>query len=66
MQPILDLISEYSGWKLTLLAGGPEPADAGRLNMVRYVFALMCYSRAWFSYELGIVFIPAQHLGQFP
>ena len=36
-QPILDLIAEYSGWKVTLIAGGPEPADAGRLNMCRQV-----------------------------
>ncbi|KAF9471309.1 hypothetical protein BDN70DRAFT_939042 [Pholiota conissans] len=33
-QPILDLISDYTGWKVTLIAGGPEPADNGRLNMV--------------------------------
>ena len=38
VQPILDLISEHTGWAVTLIAGGPEPADCGRLNMVRYNF----------------------------
>ncbi|KJA13066.1 hypothetical protein HYPSUDRAFT_209854 [Hypholoma sublateritium FD-334 SS-4] len=33
-QPILDLIAEYSGWKVSLFAGGPEPADGGRLNTI--------------------------------
>ncbi|KAF9471899.1 hypothetical protein BDN70DRAFT_819435 [Pholiota conissans] len=33
-QPILDMIADYTGWKATLIAGGPEPADNGRLNMV--------------------------------
>ncbi|KAF9522828.1 hypothetical protein CPB83DRAFT_840208 [Crepidotus variabilis] len=33
-QPILDLIADYTGWKVTLIAGGPEPADKGRLNVV--------------------------------
>ncbi|KAF9522755.1 hypothetical protein CPB83DRAFT_899379 [Crepidotus variabilis] len=33
-QPILDLMAEYTGWKMTLVAGGPEPADNGRLNVV--------------------------------
>jgi len=36
-QPILDLISEATGWKTTLLAGGPEPAHGGRLNVIRYI-----------------------------
>jgi hypothetical protein len=38
VQPILDLIADYTGWKATLLVGGPEPADQGRLNIMRYVF----------------------------
>ncbi|KAF8201854.1 hypothetical protein BJ912DRAFT_843261, partial [Pholiota molesta] len=33
-QPILDMIADYTGWKVTLIAGGPEPADSGRLNMI--------------------------------
>ena len=37
-QPILDLISEHTGWAVTLIAGGPEPADCGHLNMLRYDF----------------------------
>ncbi|PPQ80261.1 hypothetical protein CVT24_006601 [Panaeolus cyanescens] len=36
VQPILDLICEATGWKATLIAGGPEPADEGRLNIVSY------------------------------
>ena len=35
--PILNLICEAMGWKATLLAGGPEPAMGGRLNMARCV-----------------------------
>ena len=34
-QPILDLISEATGWKTTLLVGGPEPAHGGHLNVIR-------------------------------
>lgn len=37
VEPILDLIAEHTGWKITLIAGGPEPADGGRLNIVRSV-----------------------------
>ncbi|KDR81130.1 hypothetical protein GALMADRAFT_136178 [Galerina marginata CBS 339.88] len=33
-QPILDLISEATGWKATLIAGGPEPAHDGRLGIM--------------------------------
>lgn len=36
-QPFLDLICEHTGMKATLLVGGPEPADGGRLNIIRYV-----------------------------
>lgn len=41
MQPILDLACEHTGMKATLLFGGPEPADGGRLNVIRYVFFLL-------------------------
>jgi hypothetical protein len=41
-QPILDLISEATGWKTTLLAGGPEPAHGGRLNVIRYIL-IACF-----------------------
>ncbi|KAJ3485365.1 hypothetical protein NLJ89_g11904 [Agrocybe chaxingu] len=34
IQPILDMICEATGWKATLVAGGPEPAFEGRLNML--------------------------------
>ena len=40
VEPILDLIAEHTGWKVTLIAGGPEPADGGHLNIVRSVFCL--------------------------
>jgi hypothetical protein len=38
MLPILDGVAERTGWRVTLVAGGPEPADMGRLNVLRYVF----------------------------
>jgi hypothetical protein len=34
VQPILDQLSDHLGWKVSLVAGGPEPADGGRLNIV--------------------------------
>ncbi|KAJ3489902.1 hypothetical protein NLJ89_g11484 [Agrocybe chaxingu] len=34
MQPILDLTSEATGLAITVMAGGPEPAHAGRLNVI--------------------------------
>lgn len=37
VQPILDVICAYTGMKATLLVGGPEPADGGRINVIRYV-----------------------------
>lgn len=36
VQPILDLLADHSGWKVSLIAGGPEPADGGRLHMLRW------------------------------
>ncbi|KAF9472053.1 hypothetical protein BDN70DRAFT_819199 [Pholiota conissans] len=36
VQPMLDLITDHSGWKATLIAGGPEPADHGRLNIMSF------------------------------
>ncbi len=37
VEPLLDLIAEHTGWKVSLIAGGPEPIRGGRLNMMRYV-----------------------------
>lgn len=37
LEPILDLIATYTGWKWTCVGGGPEPVKGGRLSMVRYV-----------------------------
>ncbi|KAF9535907.1 hypothetical protein CPC08DRAFT_731758, partial [Agrocybe pediades] len=34
MQPVLDLVAEATGWKCTFMAGGPEPAHGGRLNVI--------------------------------
>ncbi|PPQ76366.1 hypothetical protein CVT24_008806 [Panaeolus cyanescens] len=34
VQPLLDLVADATGWKLTLLAGGPCPARDGRMSMV--------------------------------
>ncbi|KAL0574850.1 SERTA domain-containing protein 3 [Marasmius crinis-equi] len=34
LQPILDGVLKATGWPCTFLAGGPEPADAGRLNIL--------------------------------
>ncbi|KAF8157506.1 hypothetical protein BJ912DRAFT_866974 [Pholiota molesta] len=36
-QPILDSICAATGWKATLIVGGPEPAEDGRLNILRQV-----------------------------
>ncbi|PPQ85572.1 hypothetical protein CVT26_010356, partial [Gymnopilus dilepis] len=33
-QPILDTLSKTTGWNFTLLAGGPEPAHGGKLNII--------------------------------
>lgn len=37
VQPFLDLVCRYTGMKATMIVGGPEPADRGRLNIIRYV-----------------------------
>ncbi|PPQ81291.1 hypothetical protein CVT26_015193, partial [Gymnopilus dilepis] len=34
VQPILDLICEATGWKASCIAGGPEPAHGGKLNII--------------------------------
>ncbi|KAL0572952.1 SERTA domain-containing protein 3 [Marasmius crinis-equi] len=34
MQPILDGVFRATGWPCSFIAGGPEPADAGRLNIL--------------------------------
>lgn len=31
------MIVEATGWKVSMFAGGPEPADDCRLNVIRYV-----------------------------
>ncbi|KAK7017006.1 SERTA domain-containing protein 3 [Paramarasmius palmivorus] len=36
VQPILDGITEATGMHCTMLVGGPEPADMGRLNLVSF------------------------------
>jgi hypothetical protein len=39
VQPILDLIHAGTNMQATFIVGGPEPADGGRLNIIRYVRA---------------------------
>ncbi|KAH9476587.1 hypothetical protein JR316_0010499 [Psilocybe cubensis] len=34
LQPILDAICAATGWKATLIAGGPEPARGGHLSVI--------------------------------
>ncbi|KAK7020167.1 SERTA domain-containing protein 3 [Paramarasmius palmivorus] len=34
MTPILEELSEATGWNFSMFGGGPEPADGGRLNTV--------------------------------
>ncbi|PPQ84920.1 hypothetical protein CVT26_008766 [Gymnopilus dilepis] len=34
IQPILDGVAAATGWKCSLIAGGPEPASGGRLTIV--------------------------------
>ncbi|KAF9472820.1 hypothetical protein BDN70DRAFT_937902 [Pholiota conissans] len=34
MQPILDMVCDCTGWSATLMAGGPEPAQHGQLNIM--------------------------------
>ena len=49
MQPVLDGICAATGWKASLIAGGPEPSHGGRLNVVRFVkFFLLLF---FFAYD---------------
>ncbi|KAF9471420.1 hypothetical protein BDN70DRAFT_938959 [Pholiota conissans] len=34
IQPILDIVTDCTGWTATLMVGGPEPAEAGQLNII--------------------------------
>ncbi|KAF9539374.1 hypothetical protein CPC08DRAFT_651195 [Agrocybe pediades] len=34
IQPVLDMVADATGWKCTFIAGGPEPAHGGRLNVI--------------------------------
>jgi hypothetical protein len=55
-QPFLNLICKATGWKATLMAGGPEPAHDGRLNVIRYArhqSALYTGLNVYFSIHLG-------------
>ena len=59
-QPILDLISEATSWKTTLLAGGPEPAHEGRLNVSLKSFLSLLdvpYTFIAFTQELQVVIL---------
>lgn len=37
VEPILELIADYTGWTVSLIAGGLQPAAGGCLNMLRCV-----------------------------
>ncbi|KAF9471528.1 hypothetical protein BDN70DRAFT_776825, partial [Pholiota conissans] len=34
MQPILDMVTDCTGWSFTVIGGGPEPAQKGQLNII--------------------------------
>ncbi|KAL0569483.1 SERTA domain-containing protein 3 [Marasmius crinis-equi] len=34
VKPILDGIAAHTGWNVTMVAGGPEPRDSGRINVM--------------------------------
>lgn len=39
LQPVLDAVCDVTGWKTTLIAGGPDPAQNGQLSVIRYVYS---------------------------
>jgi len=59
VQPILELVSEATGWKCSMIAGGPEPAHEGRLNMIGY--ALFFYP-SYLAENRSLVFTPELQL----
>ncbi|KAF9470937.1 hypothetical protein BDN70DRAFT_939316 [Pholiota conissans] len=44
MQPILDMVTDCTGWTATFMAGGPEPAQDGQLNILRHVPLILMHS----------------------
>ena len=40
VKPFLDYICQTTGWKASVIMGGPEPAQGGQLNVVRSVLHL--------------------------
>ncbi|PPQ76823.1 hypothetical protein CVT26_002422 [Gymnopilus dilepis] len=46
LQPVFNAVLEFTGWRVTCILGGPEPADNGRLNIVRYV---LCFRHSTLS-----------------
>ncbi|KAG6905920.1 hypothetical protein DXG01_016922 [Tephrocybe rancida] len=56
VMPILDLLKDVTGWKWLLQGGGPEPANAGRLNVTNLSSSTM-------SGDVGLTFVQAQCKG---
>jgi hypothetical protein len=54
MQPILDLVLEFTGMPCSFVMGGPEPADSGRLNVIRYVIPICFYYSAYSNIILSM------------
>ena len=56
VQPILDGICAATGWKVSLIAGGPEPSQGGRLNVIRFVRSPFIYSQllTYYSIHSGV------------
>lgn len=42
-QPIIEAMAEATGMNLALYAGGPEPANGGRLSIIRCVDMLRLF-----------------------
>ncbi len=49
VEPLLELIADHTGWKVSFIAGGPEPARGGRLNTIRYVLNIL------FNYSVHVL-----------
>lgn len=54
IEPLLDLIADHTGWNISVIAGGPEPADGGRLNIIRYVVCSLHFIPALIYITLSI------------
>ncbi len=56
VQPILEIVAKHTKGKVFMLWGGPEPADSGHLNLMRYLsflFHLFSYTERCYSLCAG-------------